>query len=450
MYSTSNSKEVKNMKHYPVFSKQSENPNLVDYTPAIIECTQTALMSIIAGYRRTDFGYDSMYWAVKDIELFCKKYVLPNNASFAIDSGGYSGIIGDVSWHDYGKMIDTYLACLPALNHFSHMIFSLDLPINLKWTFYNTPQNVYKFNHQSLSKSKELLLETPTLRDKFFFIYQFRTAKRYEIWNQLYQDLNLKDVIKNWSLGGMVGLKSLSKIDFSPTIGIAYRSLFDYLTSSNPKDTFSLHFLGIYHKPERFLITFMEKLFAKYLEGFSTPNFTYDSINYIRQSQKLKTLKVFIFENETIISKDSLEIDENIINEIYFSPQLLKGIRQEIENRKAGDPLQNINAFAPFSVYSNLQLDKFFEYIIDSGEMIDIFYNCTILQQVEMEFTIILKNLGKQYPGIFTRQTINSIKKGLQICIEFHKWFKNKKDLASLNNLIFAFINLIGLEEDLK
>ena len=82
--------------------------------------------------------------------------------------------------------------------------------------------------------------------------------------------------------------------------------------------------------------------------------------------------------------------------------------------------------------------------------MIDIFCNCTILQQVEMEFEVILKNLGKQYPGIFTKQTISAIKKGFQICFEFHKWFKNKKDLASLNNLIFAFINLIGLEEDLK
>ena len=146
----------------------------------------------------------------------------------------------------------------------------------------------------------------------------------------------------------------------------------------------------------------------------------------------------------------SLKTPDDILNHIYQSDDLHTGIKEEIEKRKAGLSLANINSFTPLNVYSNLEIDRFFEFIIDEYSMVDIFMRSTVLQQVDSEFTHIFKTLSKKYPSIFTSQFVRAIKLNLQITFEFHRWYQQQRDLDSLNNLIDAFIKLIGIKDTLK
>ena len=438
------------MIYVPVFSKGSGNKNNIDYTNVITNLTRTGLYSLIEAFGSKDFGYDTTYSAARSINSFKHKCITPNNSKFYIDSSGYSFIKGDVARYDASKLIDCYHAYLDHQRDDFDYIFSLDLPISLGSPLYNTKDNVYQFNKKSLAQSKNLLQGDPALANKFFFIYQFRTKEHYEIWDKIYQELELGNVIKNWSLGGMVGLKGLTKITFSPFIAMAFRCFYDYLHSSNPNKKFKLHFLGIYQHPERFHIAFLEKLFAAYLAEYAGTSFSYDSINYIRQAQKLKTFDVFHLQEGELSSTMSLNTPEEILRHIYFTDELLKGIRNEIEKRKAGLSLANINSFTPLNVYSNLEIDRFFEFIIDEYSMVDIFMRSTVLQQVDSEFTHIFKTLSKKYPSIFTSQFVRAIKLNLQITFEFHRWYQQQRDLDSLNNLIDAFIKLIGIKDTLK
>ena len=438
------------MIYVPVFSKGSGNKNNIDYTNAITNLTRTGLYSLIEAFGSKDFGYDTTYSAARSIKKFQGKCITPNNSQFYIDSSGYSFIKGDVARYDASKLIDCYHSYLDHQREDFDFIFSLDLPINLGSPLYNTKDNVYQFNKKSLAQSKNLLQGDPALANKFFFIYQFRTKEHYEIWDKIYQELELGNVIKNWSLGGMVGLKGLTKITFSPFIAMAFRCFYDYLHSSNPNKKFKLHFLGIYQHPERFHIAFLEKLFAAYLAEYAGTSFSYDSINYIRQAQKLKTFEVFKLEGGELLSTISLNTPDEILRHIFQSDQLFKGIKEEIKKRKAGLSLANINSFTPLNVYSNLEIDRFFEFIIDEYSMVDIFMRSTVLQQVDSEFAHIFKKLSKHYPSIFTSQFVRAIKLNLQITFEFHRWYKQQGDLDSLNNLIDAFIKLIGIKDTLK
>jgi hypothetical protein len=438
------------MIYVPVFSKGSGNKTIIDYTNAITNLTGTGLYSLIEAFGSKDFGYDTTYSAARSIKKFKEKCISPNNSQFYIDSSGYSFIKGDVARYDASKLIDCYHAYLDHQRDDFDYIFSLDLPISLGSPLYNTKDNVYQFNKRSLAQSKKLLQEDSALANKFLFIYQFRTKEHYEIWDKIYKELELGKILKNWSLGGMVGLKGLTKITFSPFIAMAFRSFHDYLHSTNPNKIFKLHFLGIYQHPERFHIAFLEKLFAAYLAEYAGTSFSYDSINYIRQAQKLKTFEVFNLEGGELSSTISLNTPEEILRHIYFTDDLYTGIKEEIEKRKAGLPIANINSFTPLNVYSNLQIDRFFEYIIDEYSMVDIFMRSTVLQQVDSEFTHIFKTLSKKYPKVITSHFVRAIKLNLQITFEFHRWYKQQGDKKSLDNIIDAFIKQIGIKDTLK
>ena len=438
------------MQYIPVFSKGSANVNNLTYTNLITRLTGTGLYSLIEAFGSKDFGYDTTFKAASSIKDFQQKCMIPTNSKFYIDSSGYSFIKGDVPRYDALKLIDCYHTYLNKRRDDFDYIFSLDLPLNLGSPLYNTKDNVYHFNKKSLSQSKQLLQEDPSLTDKFLFIYQFRTKEHYKIWSRIYEELKLNKIIRNYSLGGMVGLKGLTKINFSPFIALSFRCLYDYLHSTNPNKKFKVHFLGIYQRPERFHIAFLEFLFNAYLGEHASTTFTYDSINYIRQSQKLKTFDVFNFEDDVLTSKDALETPDNILRDIYSTQATHILIKKEIEKRKSGLPISNINSFSPLNVYSNLQIDQFFEHIIEKYSMIEIFSKCNTLQQVNSEFSHIFKKLSKQYPKIFTTQLIKAIKLNLQITFEFHRWRQFQGDFASLENLIYGFINIIGIKDSLK
>lgn len=438
------------MKHITVLNNKDNSDKKPDYTPLIIGQAYGALTSLIDAFNKKDFGYDTTFRTALNIRKFQDIYIKPSGKQSYIDSSGYSIIKGDVARWDTTKVIDCYHQYLDHERQNYDNIFSLDIPFNKNYPLFNTYHNIEYFNHLSLSKSKKLLEEDPLLADKFYFIYQFKTKEHYEIWNKLYNDLELGKFIKNWSLGGMVSLKSMAKISFSPFIGMSFRCFFDYINSVNPNPTFKLHFLGIYQRTDRFQIAFIEKLIQSYLNGYASTLFTYDSINYIRQAQMNKNLEVFDF-NDGIINNYSLnKLPVELIKRIYINDIYYNNFCSEIDRRKSDKPLDNTNVFAPLSIYSNVIIDRFFEHIIEKEDLIYFFKDSISVDHVSIKFKKVFKKLVKEYPLIFTTALTREIVKNLQITFEFHKWYRDKRDKDSLHNLVLGFIKIINIKDMIK
>lgn len=442
--------EVELMQHITVLSNTEHTPTKIDYTPAIVNVADGVLNSLIDGFSTKEFGYDTTYKTAQDIRKFVNIYTEPAGKPIFIDSSGYSIIKGVVAPWDTVKVIDCYHEYQPHELHIYDYIFSLDIPINTKFPLFNTYQNIEDLNRKSLSKSRLMLERYPLLREKFYFTYQFKCQEQYEIWDHLYDEFELGKFIKNWALGGMVNLKKKAKITFSPFIGMAFRCLYDYLNSTDPNPFFRLHFLGIYHRNDRFMIAFLEKLFQYYLNGNAEPLFTYDTINYVRQAQMKKDLEIFDLNNGELMKYALTNIPDKLINKIYIDDMHKLGFYSELELRKADKNVQNSNVFAPLSIYSNMKIDKLFEQIIVDGNLLEIFISAISVHQIEIESKRIFKILSKRYPNVFTRAVAQPTIKNLMIAYEFHRWFKEKRDQASLQNLVKAFIKIIGLKDVLK
>jgi len=438
------------MQHITVLNNRDNSDKVIDYTPLIIGQAHGALTSLIDAFNKKDFGYDTTFKTALNIRKFQNTYIKYSGKQSYIDSSGYSIIRGDVARWDIAKVIDCYHQYLDHERQNYDNIFSLDIPFNKKYHLFNTHQNIKDFNHLSLSNSKKLLEEDPLLADKFYFIYQFKTKEHYEIWNKLYNDLELGKFIKNWSLGGMVSLKTMAHISFSPFIGMSFRCFFDYINSVNPNPTFKLHFLGIYQRTDRFQIAFIEKLIQSYLNSYADTLFTYDSINYIRQAQMNKNLEVFDFNNG-VINKYSLnELPVELIKRVYVNDIYCDHFCSEIEQRKCDKPLNNTNVFAPLSIYSNVAIDKFFEHIIEQEDMIDLFKDSISVDHVGIKFKKVFKKLRNEKHSIFTTSLTREIIKNLQITFEFHKWYRDKRDKDSLHNLVLGFIKIINIKDMIK
>jgi len=427
---------------------------MYDFSKHSIKYSKNFLISIIDGLNQKNFGIDTLQCTINDIIFYKNKYINIPNYKLFVDSGGYSIIVGDVKPNDISKFIDCYIYYLETQMNIYDYIFSLDIPIFLEYPTYNTKENIFKLNNLSLSKSIDILNKYPQLKDKFFFVYHFKVRGQYDIWNKLYDDLELKKYIKCWSIGGMVGLRGILRncpesedMNFSPFTAIAFKCLFDYIHTSNPT-TFRLHMLGVYIKYDRFQIIILEKLFKQYIQHDNVL-LTYDSINYFRTAElKVKSLEIFCRYNDDIVKFNNLtEVPDNVLKFVY--EDCYSNLIEELERLKSSKNLLNIDAFVPLNVFSNLQIDSFFEMIIDKYEIINLFYSSNY-SEFSRKIHIILLNLNHKYQFLFTSKLIKCIEENLRITYIFHIWWKNNRSKQKLDKLINDFVNKINFPGSLS
>ncbi len=426
-----------------------------DFNIPSVNSAKNVLISIIDGLNQKNFGFNTLNVASNHIKTFKERYIDVVKAKLFIDSGGYSIIVGDVPPTSITKFIECYNHYLATERDVFDYIFSLDIPIFLGNPEYNTIYHIENFNRMSLSKSLELLQQYPELKEKFYFIYQFKLEGQYHIWKKLYDELSLGDYIQNWAVGGMVGMRGILRndpnskdISFSPFTAIVYKSLYDYVNSlAFSTYNFRLHCLGIYIKYDRFQLVLLEKLIEQYLIPLMKeprPTLTYDSVNYMRTAQlKVKTLEIFDRVPESIIRHDDIQnVPEELFQKVYGD--LFPLLIEELDNLKSGRNLSNIDAFTGLNVYSNVELDKFFHWVIDEYKLVEIFFTCKDFEQFKRYTEPVLITLQSKWPFVFTNKLITCIRENFRITYIFHYWWMKKKDPTTLNNLIFDFIKKIG------
>ncbi len=425
---------------YVFVGGKPNNKAKIDYTFESINQSKTLLVSLINVLNSGNFYPNHFYDSLNKHFIDWK---FKSHLKTFIDSGGYSIIVGDVLAQNVSEFIDKYLICaeigLPVYDH----IFSLDIPIFLKQPNYNSKQHIEEFNRISLTKTFNLVKNNEDFSNKLYFIWQFKIQEQYDVWSKLYDELKLNDNVKARALGGMVGLRGITQIDFSPFIGPSYRLLLDYI-EGDTSVPFKMHCLGIYIQHDRFFLILLEKIFNVYLQRQDS-YITYDSVNYMRTAQLFaRKLPIWNFDNQQISQSLHINVSDDILRQVYNSDTSFYGIKEELERVKNGINLLNIDAFTPLNIYSNKQLDKYFEYIIDKYNIVyNIFHN-------PMRIKHTLDQIGSSFPNIFTPSRIRSIRANFNKLLPFHHWFMKDRNRKSLDDLLKKFIKDINFPSKLS
>ena len=429
----------------------SGNKNFCPYEDRVVALTKHSLISIIGGLQQKQFGFDTINRAIEQIRNYKSNYIDKHNGNLYIDSGGYSYIVGDIHPNNCLKMIEMYHYYLTHEQNNFDFIFSLDIPISLKYSAFNTKKHIYTYNKMSLEMSKEKLIEFPNLRDKFYFIWHFKIKSQYEIWKQLYNELDLNKYIKNRAIGGMVGLRKITNIKFSPFIGLSFKTFADFIESGDFTSDFRLHLLGIYNKADRLSIAVLEKLLTAYLKIKNINRscvITYDSISYMREAHKdSRNLSMVYFrDGELIYFENQCEIPNEILDLIYSN----KGaITDELSRIQNNEPLQNIAAFTPITINNQIMIDKFFEYIVTKYNIIDILFNSRNYNIFKNKINSIFLYLERKYPYLFTNQFNKLNEESMKYIYAFHKSFVNDMSNQSIEKLIEKLIENVNFPFEL-
>ena len=423
-----------------VLGRPNDKVKEKDYELATLNVTNRALISLIHGLSQKNFGFDT----VKDIALQIQDYKKSKAVNFDlyIDSGGYSIIQGDVPFDKTHMFIESYHQYLEYHHQDFNYIFSLDIPIWGKKgeEEKNTIENLYEFNKISLSYSCDLLQKhKQALIDKFLFVWHFKILDQFETWNKIYDELEINSWIKNRAIGGLVGLRGdLKYIDFSVFIPMAFRCFYDHLDSPYADDIFKLHFLGINRPQDRFVITLLEKLFQHYLKNPSGTDFTYDSINYTKNALfQSRAPAVFNFtNNELTLYKNVHKLPNDIIDHVYFTPDLKEGFLAERKLLANFEKLKDSPVFVPLNVYSNMMLDKYCAHLIDEYQFIDILTSTDFKTKAMKQAYNALHELEQNETSVFSVNFFKELKNDFDMIFDLHQLYVQGRDRRELNNFI--------------
>ena len=302
-----------------------------------------------------------------------------------------------------------------------------------------------------MSSAKTILTNFPEIRDKYYFVWHFKMQAQYDIWKKIYEDLELNKIIKHRAIGGMVGLRGITHIKFSPFTAISFRCLLDYLDAGDFDNDFTLHYLGMYALQDRFHMVVLEKLFQKYLEGVASASITYDSINISHTARMNKYLKFYHWDGNNLTRFNNLiEAPTETIKAVYPTEALFEFVLSEIERRRGGERLVNVNTLGPLNIFSNRQLDLFFEWFVEAYGLVDLIYPETSLTRLNVRLGRVLDDLEKKYPVILPKTMRASIMENFKITFFFNRWFLDSRDRGQLDSLMTQFIAKIGFPGSLS
>lgn len=196
---------------------------------AITRQTQFALYSLFNGLKQKDFGLHTLEGVTCDIREFAGRFVAPAGGKIVTDSGGYSFIKGDIAPSKLLMLIDCYTVYIESEIDKYDYVFSLDIPFSLKYESFNTSDNIFNANKKSIIETRILLEKYEELRDKFYFVWHFKMSEQFTIWKHLYKTLEMDKFVRNHAIGGMVGIKKATHIQFTPFTGMSFYILSRHL-----------------------------------------------------------------------------------------------------------------------------------------------------------------------------------------------------------------------------
>ena len=434
------------------------------YLEPIYDHAQTCLISLIHAMNSNSFGDNTIRKGCREIQHYRNTY-LGDDKTFILDSGGYSIIAGQIPSIQVNRFIEGYITALELLKDDYDYVFSLDIPSFLAWKKGdgpnpNTMTNIRSLNHRSLSYSIDLMKQFPEIRDKFNMVLQWKMPAQYQIWDSLYTELDMKSYVNSYSVGGLVGLLAMCpKMDFSPFIAGCYYWLYRYIERNDFTKPLFIHLLGQYHRSARFIMFFLQNLFSDYLKIVNqTCIITYDTINYSITSMFKTRVGVDVHEldGSKLNTIHSYELDDSIFSKIYTTADSLDKFHNNWKKIKSNQPLNDTSFLIPTYVYSQIQLDSFFNQFIKNQQLVDVFRSGDTIAEDSLSgwerLNPKLKGAisANRNPEIFTNIFKKGVSSSFNRIFKFHQWFiYRNRDKSKLDELIYEFIKDVNFPFDL-
>jgi hypothetical protein len=328
---------------------------------------------------------------------------------------------------------------------------SLDIPIFLKYPSYNTTEYIYRFNAASCARSKKILDTYPELYEKFIFVWQFKIQKQFNIWRKIYdQVFRDEENLRHFAIGGLVGLRGITNIKFSPFIGPAYRNL-KLIAERNHNKTSILHILGVYGRHDRFLMQFMDKLFNEhYLKDKEcSVDITFDTINYtLTGLYRIREFPLFEFLNIDV-NQDRSSFKALIEPYFNYNQKIIDLILDEVDLYKKGQQFKDTRILSHTYVLFSQLLDQQMKEIIENYNLINLFISAPNYNSFKNQLLNILPSAELKYP-----QAIGNLSSHLLSNFywlhNFHIAWETGAGLDRIDKGIELFIKHINFPGDLE
>lgn len=408
------------------------------------------LFSLINGLSNENFGFNTIDRIAVEVKRFYDD--LYENETMFVDSAGYSIIVGDIP----SKFINPFIECYNYFlerycrTHCDYM-FSLDIPIFLKEPEVNTYSNLYKRNYRSNQLMRHNLEKDPELFNKLVFVWQFKLQEQYEIWKDIYREFWEDDKrLKHFAIGGLVGLRGITGIKFSPYIGMMYK-LLNLVYDKNIDQESILHVLGVYGVHDRFHLMFLQRLYNDFYlkERESSVQISYDTINYF-VSGLFK-----IRELDSIIPTDTgynYGLNENLVNQIdqiIKYPDALQNVQDNIDCLINGKNLSDTRVYCYMNVVRQLIADSIMKRVIEEYDLVNKFLEFDNFNSLRNNWVPFFQSIEQKYPYIFKNYT-SKIINNFQWIFSFHKWWMEGRDPQRLEKGLEVFIRNINFPKVIK
>ena len=408
------------------------------------------LFSLIIGLRQGEFGHNTVIRAAKYINKLRKQ--LGTDKRLMIDSGGYSIIVGDVPFKNIKKCIECYNYYLETYAQSDcDFMLSLDIPIFLNEPHNNTSDNIYKWNRESISLSKKILEQNELLYNKFIYVWHFKLLKQYNIWRKNYNEFFKDDKkIKHHAIGGLVSLRGITNINFSPFIIPAFKIL-KLIYDRNVKEKSLLHILGVYHKYDRFALMFMNKLFNEFCLKDKNPQIelTFDTVNYtISGLYKIRDMPIIIEKNNDFEHNSANKLEDNI-HHLIDDINVKQLIQNELELIKNNKSLDNPKLFSLLMVVFNQLADKIMLKMIEDENLIDLFVNSKNPNNFINTFTNIFTKWENKYPFVL-RGLKNNLTENFRWLKSGYQLWEMDVDESKWDSAVIKFAQRINFPFDLN
>jgi hypothetical protein len=423
-------------KHVVVYSKS-------DYLYDIFDKVLLSLGKVFTG---DNFDYRTLLKFSKKIQQVRNLY--PNNTIY-IDSGGYSIIVGDIPQYTIPKLIELYNYFLENYNEYFDRIFSLDIPLSLKLNI-NYYDKLYELNYQSQSKTVDVIKkEKDNVRNKLYFVWQFKTKNLFKIWKDIFNELKLYKHYKFYSVGGLVGLKNFANIKFSGYIVPVLYAVFLY-KEHYPKTFFKkhkvipYHILGQYASVDQLTILVLEEFIRRKYD--INLDITYDSAAIHSEFINLKDKDLYFYNFDGTKVLTINELNEILDDNIHFHITNNKDVFYEVANNiKNNQRMQDIDA-ARF-IYGLHIVSREFEFSKYKNKLTDILLepDKNIKHKLNTLQTYLHKLRSKSLilSNILTDNFINSFLNNMKALLHF----SSKYDIDTKDNMMNKWIEVIGLDE---
>lgn len=357
----------------------------------------------------------------------------PESASLYIDSGGFQIIVGYINSSRIREYVDSYHFVLEKNKDRIGSIFSLDV-FNAAYS----KEKIYDENKYSINESIALIKKYPEIADKQLFVLQTSNLNTFDIWKNLFKDLEVYKYYKRWSIGGLVGLKKSTNARFSHAVPatlwlLTYQKYFSFTIDQ-------IHWLGQSSRLSFLSMALIERLF--------NINMTSDSSQLVRFAPIEQKLPLMHKHNGEFVLIETVQ-------DIWAKMLKTREVNHEVFNEISGQKIPT-GTYISSSDYFKNNDDKFHNVDFIEIQSQNVFYEMEFgnlmadkIMEIGIENIVEEQQLRDLHPIMNRGRTSQELMNNLNYFKEFQSIIRDG-DIDKADNIMYKITEDYKTYFDLK